>query len=170
MKIQGYSALILASGFANVIKTADNFNLNNPHNPLRIRNLTTVHDSSQNLFSINLIWDLVKFYRKYFYDFAENRSGIKFDYDLEIGIDYGNTMTIKQLENDNLQFTGTGSTIRKFLYKVYNESDLKVSCSMKEEEIIPNMDNSAMSRFIKERQCCMEHDDSKYTITLKKLI
>lgn len=162
-KIQSSSALSLASSFDNMIKEANKRNL-------PIYSIGVIHDSNQSLISVDLLWDVVKFYKEAFYDFALEKYGLKFKYDLEIGVSYGEMMEVKLLENEDLQLTGTGSTLLKLLDKIKNGSNLRVELvSNNYEELIPKFNNSAMSRFIKKHQTCMILDESEYTIILRQI-
>lgn len=160
--IQGFSSLSLTSGFSNVVQEA-------VKEGIYLKNIGCIHDSCQNLLSINELWNIVGFYRKNFYDYVYNEVGIRFDYDLEIGIDYANMMEVKLLENNILNITGTATALRVLLNKIKNESELKVECDIEESSLIPKIEKSSLKRFIKKHQTCMELDESEYTLNLKKL-
>jgi hypothetical protein len=161
-RIQSFSSLSLTSGFSNVVQNA-------VKEGLYLKNIGCIHDSCQNLFDINKLWDIVEFYRKHFYDYVYDEVGIRFDYDLEIGVDYSNMMEVKLLEDGRLKLTGSGSTLLKLLDEIRNNSRLKVSCNLSKEELMPKFEKSSLNRFIKKHQTCMELDESEYTIILEKL-
>lgn len=160
-RIQEFSSLALSSGFSNVAQRA-------VKDKLYLKNIGCIHDSCQNLLDINLLWDVVKFYRRYFYDYVFDKVGIRFDYDLEIGVDYANMMEVKLLEDNTLKLTGSGSTLRRLLYNIEYYSDLKVSCDKSYDELDPKIEKSSLKRFIKKHQTCMDLDESEYTIILTK--
>lgn len=161
-RIQSFSALSLASGFANVVQKAKEFNT-------LVRNIIVVHDSCENLCDINKLFEMRKFYDTYFHKYALDNYGISFDYDLEIGVSYGEMLAVKMISDKEMEISGTGSTLNKLLYKIYYESDLNVKLDIPIENIQPKFESDSIRRFISEHQCCMEHDDSKYTIILTKL-
>lgn len=78
-------------------------------------------------------------------------------------------MEVKLLENGDLKLTGSGSTLLGLLEKIYNNSNLKIEVISDINEIIPRFDKSAISRFIKKHQCCMESDDTEYDLVIRKL-
>ena len=160
--IQSFSSLSLTSGFSNVVQEA-------VKEGIYLKNIGCIHDSCQNLLNINELWNIVGFYRKNFYDYVYNEVGIRFDYDLEIGIDYANMMEVKLLDNNVLNITGTATALRILLNKIKYESDLKIECDVNEETLIPKIETSSLKRFIKKHQTCMDLDESEYTINLKKL-
>lgn len=161
-RIQSFSALSLASGFANTIQEA-------VKQGLIMKNIIVVHDSCENLFDINHLFEVRKFYDTYFFNYAKSKYGISFNYDLEIGLNYSDMLGVKVLEEGLLEISGTGRNIQSLLWKIQNESDLNVEINVPVESIEENLEQSAIRRFIKEKQCCMIHDDSYYTIQMKKL-
>lgn len=161
-RIQSFSSLSLTSGFSNVVQEA-------VKEKMYLKNIGCIHDSCQNLLSINDLWTVVNFYRKYFYDYVYESVGIRFDYDLEIGVDYFNMMEVKLLDNGNLKLTGSGSTLLRLLEEIKDNSQLKVLCDLQESELKPKFEKSSLSRFIKKHQTCMELDESEYTIILTKI-
>ena len=161
-RIQSFSSLSLTSGFSNVVQEA-------VKEKMYLKNIGCIHDSCQNLLSINDLWNVVNFYRKYFYDYVYESVGIRFDYDLEIGVDYSNMMEVKLLDDGNLKLTGSGSTLLRLLEEIKDNSQLTVLCNLQESELKPKFEKSSLSRFIKKHQTCMELDESEYTIILTKI-
>ena len=161
-RIQSFSALSLASGFEHVIQEAMEENK-------LVRNIIVVHDSTENLFDINLIFEIKPFYDRSFMDYAKDKYGIWFAYDLEIGLSYGEMLGLKQISDDTIELTGSGSNIQQLLWKLDNESNLKYTMNVPRESIVPKMETNSVKRFIEEQQCCMEHDYSFYTIQLTKV-
>lgn len=160
--IQSFSSLSLTLGFSNVVQEA-------VKNKMYLKNIGLIHDSCQNLLDINELWNVVGFYRKNFYDYVYNKVGIRFDYDLEIGIDYANMMEVKLIKENILEITGTATALKILLEKIKYESNLKITCNISEEELLPKVETSSLKRFIKKHQTCMELDESEYTIILEKL-
>lgn len=162
-KIQNYSAVSLANGFNNVQIQAKK-------KGILAKNIIVVHDSCQNLVSMNEIFDILDFYLTEFMEFCYSLYGIRFMFDLEVGTDYANMLTLSQGEDKNvISLTGNGSTLLEFLRRINEESDLQVECDTPIEQIQPCYITDAYERFISDRQCCMVKDTSKYTIQLRKL-
>ena len=65
--------------------------------------------------------------------------------------------------------SGTATVLKGLLRKIWEESDLDVSLSIPPEDIIPDLELCPARRFIKERQTCMDRDESYYTLRLTKL-
>lgn len=161
-RIQSFSAVSLASGFEHCIQAAmDEGKL--------IRNIIVVHDSCENYFDINLLFDIRQFYDENFLKYAKEKYGIFFNYDLEIGLSYGEMLGVKLISPKVIEVSGAGSVIQGLLRKIREESDLDVQTSIPQEEIIPAFEMDPAKRFIKERQTCMDRDESFYTVQLTKL-
>ena len=101
--------------------------------------------------------------------YAKEQYGILFAYDLEIGLNYGEMMGVKPIDNNTIEVTGSGSVIQGLLWKLDNESDLSVTTDLPRETIVPQMEPNPIIKFITEKQCCMDHDYSNYTVRLTKL-
>lgn len=160
-RIQSFSAVSLASGFEHNIQVAMKENK-------LIRNIIVVHDSCENYFNINYLFEIKQFYDENFLKYAKKLYGIFFNYDLEVGLSYGEMLSVKPIDDKTLEISGAGSTILGLLWKIKNESDLNISINIPENEIIPKFEQNPAIRFLKEKQCCMEHDDSYYTIQIMK--
>ena len=101
--------------------------------------------------------------------YAKDQYGVLFAYDLEIGLSYGEMMGVKPIDDKTIEVTGTGSVIQGLLWKIENESDLEVALDVPRQSIIPKFEMNPAIKFIIEKQCCMDHDYSNYTIHLTKL-
>lgn len=161
-RIQSFSAVSLASGFEHVIQKSLEDNM-------LIRNVIVVHDSCENLVNINYLFGIKQYYDEHFMKYAKDQYGVLFKYDLEIGLNYGEMMGVKPIDNNTIEITGSGSVIQGLLWKLDNESDLSVITDIPREEIIPQMEPNPIIKFITEKQCCMDHDYSNYTVRLTKL-
>lgn len=160
-RIQSFSAVSLASGFEHVAQEALDRNM-------LIRNIIVVHDSCENLVNINYLFEIKQFYDKHFLQYAKDKYGIFFNYDLEVGLSYGEMMGVKPIDDNTVEITGTGSVLRQLLWKIENESDLRVSIDTPMDDIVCKIETNPIRRFIKDKQCCMEMDESNYTIRLTK--
>ena len=161
-RIQSFSAISLASGFEHVIQKSMEDNM-------LIRNIIVVHDSCENLIDINYLFSIKQYYDEYFMNYAREKYGILFQYDLELGLSYGEMLAVKPVDDRTIEVSGTGSNILGLLWKIENESDLEVSMNVPIESIVPEMEENPMIRFITDRQCCKDLDYSRYTIQLTKL-
>jgi hypothetical protein len=126
-------------------------------------------DSCENLVNINYLFRIKQYYDEHFMRYAKEQYGILFAYDLEIGLNYGEMMGVKPIDNNTIEVTGSGSVIQGLLWKLDNESDLSVTTDIPREEIIPQMELNPVIKFIIEKQCCMDHDYSDYTVKITKL-
>lgn len=161
-RIQSFSAVSLASGFEHVIQKS-------LEDDMLIRNVIVVHDSCENLVNINYLFRIKQYYDEHFMKYAKGQYGVLFKYDLEIGLNYGEMMGVKPIDNKTIEVTGTGSVLQGLLWKIENESDLKVALDVPRESIVPDIEVNPIIKFITEKQCCMDHDYSNYTIRLTKL-
>lgn len=164
-RIQSFSAVSLASGFEHCIQAV----MEDKTKKRLIRNIIVVHDSCENYFDINLLFEIRQFYDENFLKYAKEKYGIFFDYDLEVGLSYGEMLGLKVISDRVIEVSGTATVIHGLLRKIREESDLEVSTSIPPEEIVPNLELSPVRRFIKERQTCMDRDESFYTVQLTKL-
>ena len=164
-RIQSFSAVSLASGFEHCIQAT----MKDGRLDRLIRNIIVVHDSCENYFDINLLFDIRQFYDENFLRYAKEQYGIFFDYDLEVGLSYGEMLGLKLIDDRNIEVSGTATVIHGLLRKIREESDLDVSLSIPPEEIIPKLEMCPAKRFIKDRQTCMDRDESYYTVQLTKL-
>lgn len=160
--IQNYSAVSLANGFNNVqIKAKEQGFL--------AKNVIVVHDSCENLVSINQLFDILGFYMNEFMEYCYSLYGIRFMFDLEVGIDYGDMLSLSQPEPDVIQLKGKGSVLLEMIRRIYEESDLKVEIDTPLEQIQPDWIEDPIDRFIDDRQCCMIKDKSEYSVKIKRI-
>lgn len=126
-------------------------------------------DSCENLIDINLLFEIRKFYDEHFMNYSREKYGILFEYDLELGVSYGEMLSVRSISDKTIEVSGTGIVLQKFLWKIENESDLEISINVPKESIVPDLEENPMVRFIKDKQVCMEMDYSKYTVQVTKL-
>lgn len=166
-RIQSFSAVSLASGFEHCIQAT--MEEPDPEKKKLIRNIIVVHDSCENYFDINHLFEIRQFYDENFLKYAKEKYGIFFDYDLEVGLSYGEMLGLKMIDSRNIEVSGTATVLQGLLRKIREESDLEVSLSVPQEEIIPALEMCPAKRFLKDRQPCMDLDESFYKIKLTKL-
>lgn len=126
-------------------------------------------DSCENLVNINYLFGIKQYYDEHFMKYAKDQYGVLFKYDLEIGLSYGEMMGVKPIDDKTIEITGTGSVLQGLLWKIENESDLEISLDVPIESIVPDIEVNPVIKFITEKQCCMDHDYSNYTVRLTKL-
>lgn len=162
-KIQSFSAIALANGFNHVVEKAREVGI-------PMTNIIVVHDSSENLFGVDYVFDIKKYYEKEFMEYCYELYGIEFKFDLMVsGSGYEGFVELKDIEPGVIEISGSAMNINSFLNKIDNESNLKVETSIPRGEIIPCYMNDAIDRFVSERGCCWIKDTSFYTVQLKKL-
>lgn len=162
-KIQSFSAIALANGFNHVVERAREVGI-------PMTNIIVVHDSSENLFSVNHVFDIKKYYEKEFMEYCYGLYGIEFKFDLMVsGSGYEGFVELKDAGPGQIEICGSGSNIQSFLNKIDNESNLKISTNIPREDIKPLMMTDAIERFVSERGCCMIKDTSFYNVILTKL-
>ena len=162
-KIQSFSAIALANGFNHVVERAREVGI-------PMTNIIVVHDSSENLFGVDHVFDIKKYYEKEFMAYCFDLYGIEFKFDLMVsGSGYEGFVELKDVEPGVIEISGSAMNINSFLGKIDNESSLKIETSIPREEIIPNYMTDAIDRFVSEHGCCWIKDTSFYTVQLKKL-
>lgn len=161
-KIQNYSAVSLANGFNNVQIRAK-------EEGILAKNVIVVHDSCENYVSINHLFEILEFYNQEFMEFCYKHYGIRFMFDLEIGTDYANMLVLHQESPTEISLSGSGSTLREMLRRIFEESDLQVEVDTPYEALEPHWIEDSIERFVSDRQCCMVKDTSKYTVKLRKI-
>lgn len=162
-KIQSFSAIALANGFNHVVERSREVGI-------PMTNIIVVHDSSENLFGVDYVFDIKKYYEREFMDYCKGLYGIEFKFDLMVsGSGYEGFVELKDIEPGVIEISGSGKDIQSFLKKLDTESSLKYETDVLKEDIIPNYMTDAMERFISEHGCCMIKDTSYYSVKLTKL-
>lgn len=162
-KIQSFSAIALANGFNHVVERAREIGI-------PMTNIIVVHDSSENLFGVDHVFEIKKYYEKEFMQYCYELYGIEFKFDLMVsGSGYEGFVELKDLGPGEIEISGSGKDIQSFLRKIDTESSLQVETDVPRESIVPAFMTDAIDRFISERGCCMTKDTSFYNVKLKKL-
>jgi hypothetical protein len=159
--IQSASAVSLARGFWNNIREAKKAGF-------VLEPIIVVHDSNTNYFPIEKLFDIKAFYDEHFTAFCENQLHVPFLFDLLVGENYNDAVTLKQIDPETIQLQGNAHSILKILNKITYESSLGVSLNVPLESIVPKYIENPMQRFILEKGTSMVMDKSKYTVELKK--
>ena len=96
-------------------------------------------------------------------------TGINLLFDLEVGANYNDTCSMKQISDDIVEFTGTAESLHKIMEKMDECSGLVYEISIPREQIIPDYVQNSTKRFILDSGCCMRKDLSSYTVQFKKI-
>lgn len=152
----------MSSGFFNDLREAltEGWNLTS---------FITVHDSNTCNLPADKIWEIRKFYDTNFTDFCYKSTGIKLLFDLEVGSNYNDSCSMKQVSDDIVEFTGNAKSLLQIMDRMNECPNLRYETSIPREQIIPNYIEDPIQRFIMEAGCSMIKDTSKYTVQFKKL-
>lgn len=166
LPIQGGTSSIMASGFMNNIRvSADQWGLNRALKPIIV-----VHDSNTNYVPVERIFEIRKFYDKYYTDYcASFGPKIKLLFDLLCGDSYERAMEMKSIDDNTIQFTGSAYSIQKIYNKLMNCKSIKVECDTPYENIVPQWVTDPIDRFIQEKGTCIIKDNSRYTVSFTKV-
>ena len=129
-------------------------------------------DSNTNYIPVSKIYDIRKFYDVNFTDFCAGIGPkIKLLFDLLVGYSYERASTLKQIDEDTLEFTGPSYQIIGLYDKIMNCKDQKSECNKTREEILSAAQfvNNPIKRFIIERGCSMVKDLSKITVRFRRI-
>lgn len=154
----------MASGFFNNIRESiQDWDI--PLQPIIV-----VHDSNTNYVPTKRIFEIRKFYDKYYTDFcASFGPKIKLLFDLLAGDAYEAAMNMKTIDDNTIEFTGSAYSMIRMYNKIMNCKELNVECSVKPEDLVPNWVVDPILRFIMEKGTCLRKDTSSYTVQFRKL-
>mgnify|MGYP002525638018 CR=1 FL=1 len=165
MPIQGGTSVIMASGFFNTIRRSYEENWKLPLQPIIV-----VHDSNTNYVPVDHLFEISKFYDKYFTEYcASYGPKIVLLFDLLVGTGYESAMPLKVVDDRTLEFTGSAYQILSLYDRLINSEDIKVEANMKREDIVNKWIEDPVQRFIMEKGTCVWKDVSSYTIQFRKL-
>ena len=165
LPIQGGTASIMASGFFNNIRESIQEGWKDPLQPIIV-----VHDSNTNYVPVSKIFEIRKFYDTYYTDFCAGFGPkIKLLFDLLAGDAYERAMPMKMIDENTIEFSGNAYSMVKMYDKIMGCKDLKVECSMKREDLVPNFVQNPIDRFIREKGTNIVKDLSSYTVQFKRL-
>jgi DNA polymerase I - 3''-5'' exonuclease and polymerase domains len=180
--IQNFASVSLAQGFQNTIR----------HSILDrnmiVRPFNVVHDSSQNYFETKKLFEISDFYRLYLTEYLYELYKVRYEFDLEIGINYYDLARMKQLSPTVLSFKGTHKSLQGLLrqctldglkYKVQSLKNLKVTegdgiILDPKKEFKPIYKDSVMDKFYVKTwdgvgQAIYDMDYSKYEVVIEKI-
>lgn len=127
-------------------------------------------DSNTNYVPVSKIFDIRGFYDKNYTDFcASFGPKIKLLFDLLSGVSYEKACPMKQIDQNTIEYKGSAYSLLGIYDKIMGCKDLKVECSMKKEDLIPNWVLNPIDRFIREKGTSIIKDLSKYTIRFTRV-
>lgn len=127
-------------------------------------------DSNTNYVPVKEIFSIKPFYVQNFTEFCRGIGNrIKMTFDLLCGESYERALQLDTVDENTIEFTGTAYNILGLYDKIMNCPDMRVECSMKREEIIPNYITDPIDRFIREKGTSVIKDVSKYTVQFKRI-
>ena len=168
LPIQGGTSSIMASGFFNNIRMSIKENWKRPLQPIIV-----VHDSNTNITPVKEFFNLRPFYDTNYTEYCMNNMGDKvkicLKFDLLIGTRYELAVTANQIDVNTVEVSGSSLQLIDLYDKLMNDKEIKVECSVKREDLVPQFVTNPIERFIIENGTSMIKDLSKYTIQFKKL-
>lgn len=162
LPIQGGTSSVMASGFFNDLREATKEDWS-------LTSFITVHDSNTCDFPAHKVWDIRKHYDKNFTDFCYNTCGIKLLFDLEVGNTYQDSCSMKQIDDDTVEFKGNARSILMIIEKMNEDPLCKYEINIPIEDIKPNYIQHPLDRFIREKGCSYVMDTSKYSVQFKRI-
>lgn len=165
LPIQGGTSSIMARGFMNNIRVSKKEGWKNPLQPIIV-----VHDSNTNYVPVKEIFDIKRFYDINYTEYCKSFGPkIVLLFDLLSGVSYERAVTLKQIDEDTIEYKGSSYSLIGLYDRIMECKDIKVECSMKREDIVPNFITNPINRFIKEKGTCIIKDTSKYTIQFHRI-
>ena len=167
LPIQGGTSTIMASGFNNNIRVSQEQGWETPLYPIIV-----VHDSNTNYIPVSRIYDIRKFYDVNFTDFCAGVGPkIRLLFDLLAGYSYERASTLKQIDENTIEFTGTSYQVIGLYDKIMNCKNQKSECNKTREEIlsVAQFVKNPIKRFILENGCNMIKDLSNITVRFRRI-
>lgn len=165
LPIQGGTSSIMASGFMNNIRVSKKDGWKNPLQPIIV-----VHDSNTNYVPISKVFEIRKFYDEHYTGYCSSFGPkIKLLFDLLLGVSYEKACPMKMIDDNTIEYKGNAYSLLGIYDKIMNCPELKVECSVKREELVPEFITDPIDRFIREKGTCIVKDVSKYKIQFHKL-
>ena len=121
------------------------------------------------VYKISNLWGLYQYYQEQFTQYVYDLSNMLLLFDLNVGCDSANMTGLTIIDENTIQLTGTATSILKMIDSMNQCEGLRYEMDTNIEDIIPELETSFMSRFIKEHGCCMFRDESNYSVKFRKL-
>ena len=165
MPIQGGTSVIMASGFFNTIRRSYEENWDLPLQPIIV-----VHDSNTNYVPVEKLFEISKFYDKYFTEYcASYGPKIVLLFDLLAGTGYESAMPMKVIDDNTIEFTGSAYQLTSLYERLMDCPDIQVQADKSKEELVPMWIEDPVQRFLIEKGTCVWKDVSSYTVQFKKI-
>lgn len=156
----------MASGFCNCYRQS----IKNGWGNKMLQPIIVVHDSNTNYVPVNKFFDIRHFYDVNYTEYcASNSVGITLLFDLLAGVSYERAVPMKMIDDNTVEMSGSAYSLIGLYDKLMNDKEIKVECSVKREDLVPQFVTNPIERFIIENGTSMIKDLSKYTIQFKKL-
>lgn len=127
-------------------------------------------DSNTNYVPTSKIFDIKKFYDINYTGYCKSFGPkIVLLFDLLSGVSYERAVTLKQIDEDTIEYTGNSYSLIGLYDRIMGCKDLNVICNMKREDLIPDLITDPIDRFIREKGTCIIKDLSKYTIQFHRI-
>jgi hypothetical protein len=167
LPIQGGTSTIMACGFNNDIRVSLQEGWKKPLQPLIV-----VHDSNTSYLDVSKIYDINRFYDENFTEYcASVGPKIRLLFDLLVGYSYERATTLKTIDKDTIEFTGSAYQIIGLYDKIMSCTDTISECDKTREEIIESAEfvDDCIKRFILENGCNMVKDLSNITVRFHRV-
>ena len=152
----------MQAGFFNDLRVANQEGWN-------LTSYITVHDSNTSCFLAHKVWDIRKHYDENFTGFCKKSTGITLLFDLEVGSNYNDSCSMKQIDEDTVEFKGTSRSINFIIDRMDEDPLCKYEINVPKESIIPKFVQHPIDRFIREKGCSFVMDTTKYTVQFRRI-
>lgn len=160
----------MSSGFFNNIRISIEEKKKNPDGVFKnftLQPIITVHDSNTNMVPIEFLFEARPYYDKNYTGYChEIGPGIYLLFDLLAGDSYERAMTLTQIDQNTIEFTGSSYQMIHMYDKIMGCRRINPSCNMTREEIMnaAKFVKSPYQKFILEEGCNMVKDLSSITV------
>jgi hypothetical protein len=116
--IQGGSAILMGDAFENIIQDS----YDHPKTYPIVRPMNVVHDSAQNYFESNYIFDIHSYYHERLTEYLYKKFGIRYEFDTLVGVNYFDMAELRSIDNDTLQLTGNYRSLTSLCRKLKSDN------------------------------------------------
>lgn len=127
-------------------------------------------DSNTNYVPVSKIFDIKGFYDQNYTGYCKSFGPkIVLLFDLLSGVSYERAVTLKQVDQDTIEYSGNAYSLLGLYDRLMGCRDLVIECDTKREDLIPNLVTDPIDRFIRENGTCIVKDISEYTIKFHRV-
>lgn len=160
LKIQGFTATALASGFYNIIREGDRCSI-------KVQPNIVVHDSSTNIFKIRDVLEIGEFYYKHFTEWLYAKYGVKWLFKTYIGVNYYDVCELSNIDESTLKLSGSNRSIN-FIFDRLKLNNMNFDLLTPEYTGIESLYPNKFSEFIAlEGKASFDKDNSYSTVKIK---